>query len=180
VCGNCKKKGHTESDCFASRGRKEEEALEWWKKRFGGGKGKEKETKNKAANVAEEKESTDDKNYAFLVDTDDIALVCTSNFYKEALKTGVMSQSIIIYCGTSSHFAPDRGQLINYSQFGQLMAVLCCTRTQQDKNISPNGQMQETHTGYPHKCLLLPAFGIHTHLMHMNDPNWLQGSTRRL
>ena len=106
-CRNCKKKGHTDGDCFAPGGGKEEEAPEWWKKRFGGGKGKEKELNSKTAHVAEEKESNDEANYTFLIDTNNIALVCTSNFHEEALKTGMTPQSIIIDCGASSHFTPD-------------------------------------------------------------------------
>ena len=119
-CGNCKKKGHTEDDCFAPGAGKEQEAPEWWKKRFGGGKGKEKESKSKTAHVAEEKESTDEENYAFLVDNDNIALVCTSDFHEEALKTGMSPQSIIIDCGASSHFTPDRNSLSNYQELTAL------------------------------------------------------------
>jgi len=119
-CGNCKKKGHTNSDCFALGGGKEEEAPEWWKKRFGRGKGKEKESKSKTAHVAEEKESNDEANYAFLIDTDNIALVCTSDFHEEALKTGMTPQSIIIDCGASSHFTPDRNSLTNYQELTAL------------------------------------------------------------
>jgi len=83
-CGNCKKKGHINSNCFAPGGGKEEEAPEWWKKRFSGGKGKEKELKSKTAHIAEEKESNDKANCAFLIDIDHTALVCTSDFHKEA------------------------------------------------------------------------------------------------
>ena len=119
-CGNCKKKGHTEDSCFAPGGGKEQEAPEWWKKRFGSEKGKEKETKSKTAHVAEEERSNDEENYAFLVDTDNIALVCTSDFHEDALKTGITSQSIIIDCGASSHFTPDRNSLSNYQDLTAL------------------------------------------------------------
>ena len=120
-CGNCKKKGHTDKDCFAPGGGKEGEAPEWWKKKFGSEKGKEKETKGKTANVAEEKEKeSTEENYAFLIDTDNIALVCTSDFHEEALKTGISSQSIIIDCGASSHFTPDRDKLIDYQELTSL------------------------------------------------------------
>ena len=57
---------------------------------IGDEKGKEKETKGKTANVAEEKESTEE-NYAFLIDTENLALVCTLDFQEEALKTGLSS-----------------------------------------------------------------------------------------
>ena len=116
-CGNCKRKGHTDESCFAPGGGKEKEAPEWWKKKFGGEKGKEKETKN--ASVAEEKESTEE-NYAFLIDTDNVALVCTSNFHEEALKTGISSPSIIIDCGASSHFTPNRDKLSDYQELATL------------------------------------------------------------
>jgi len=68
------------------------------------------------AHVAEGKESNDEENYAFLIDTDNIALVCTSDFQEEALKTRISSQSIIIDCSASSHFTPDRDKLVDYQE----------------------------------------------------------------
>ena len=119
-CGNCKKKGHTDEDCFAPGGGKEKEAPEWWKKKFGKGKEKESKGKSPAANVAEDKEPNTEENYAFLIDSDDVALVCTSDFHEEALKTGIAPRSIIIDCGASSHFTPDRDNLTNYQELSDI------------------------------------------------------------
>ena len=85
--------------------------------------------KSKTAHVAEEKESNNEENYAFLVNTDNIALVCTSDFHEEALKTGMAPQSIIIDCGASSHFMPDQNSLTNYQELTALPICAADSRT---------------------------------------------------
>ncbi len=128
-CGNCKKKGHTEDNCFALGGGKESEAPDWWKERFGKGKKSESKGKSSSANVAEDKKPDAEEDYAFLIDSDDIALVCTSDFHEEAFKAGLTSPSIIIDCGASQH-TPNSGSRQPY---------ICCAWTRQDENTFPNG-----------------------------------------
>ncbi|KAF8816597.1 hypothetical protein BYT27DRAFT_7076612 [Phlegmacium glaucopus] len=47
-CSNCKKKGHTDDNCFEKGGGKEHKAPDWWKEK----KKKSQATKGKSANVA--------------------------------------------------------------------------------------------------------------------------------
>ena len=128
-CGNCKKKGHTEDNCFALGGGKESEATDWWKERFGKGKKSESKGKSSSANVAEDKKPDAEEDYAFLIDSDDIALVCTSDFHEEAFKAGLTSPSIIIDCGASSHFTPDRDKLFDYEKLSTLPIRAADSRT---------------------------------------------------
>ena len=65
-------------------------------------------------------EADTEEDYAFLIDSDDIALVCTSDFHEEAFKAGLTSPSIIIDCGASSHFTPDRDKLFDYEKLSTL------------------------------------------------------------
>jgi hypothetical protein len=79
-CGNCKRKGHSEGDCFWPGGGKEGDAPEWWEEKFGKGRKTESEDKSPIVNAV------DEEMYAFLVDIDDVALVCTSDFQDGALE----------------------------------------------------------------------------------------------
>jgi hypothetical protein len=88
-CDNCNFSGHTSDKCFAPGGGREKEAPEWWKEKYGKGKQAKLKGKSLAANVAEDKESNMEENYAFLIDSEDVALVCTSDFHEEALRTGI-------------------------------------------------------------------------------------------
>ena len=97
-CKNCKKKGHTKENCFTKGKGKEGKAPDWWKKKFG-----KDESKGTAANTVEKKE----ENVAFLIYTENFALVVTSDFQEEALTTGNAKHGTIIDCGASNHFSPE-------------------------------------------------------------------------
>ncbi|TFK38537.1 hypothetical protein BDQ12DRAFT_577994, partial [Crucibulum laeve] len=99
-CENCKKKGHLKGDCFAKGGGKENEAPDWWKK------------KTKSANVADKNES-DNKNYAFLVYGLSLDINKPNN---SPPNDNIENHGIIIDCGASSHFLPDRSKLLNYQE----------------------------------------------------------------
>lgn len=127
-CGNCRKKGHTDENCFAPGGGKEKEAPEWWKKKFGDEKGKEKEMKGKTANVAEEKESTEE-NYAFLIDTENLVLVCTSDFQEEASRLAYRPEASLliavpVHISHQIEINLKTTRSLQHFQFGQPMAVL--------------------------------------------------------
>ena len=66
-CGNCKKKGHTEDNCFAKGGGKADQAPDWWKER------QEKAKANKGKGSKGSKESAqaacshkEEENFVFL------------------------------------------------------------------------------------------------------------------
>lgn len=117
-CDNCNKDGHTKESCFAKGGGKEHDAPEWWKKKVAK-KDSGSEKKEKAnANVADQEE------YAFLVHgltkeiaedvEEEYAFVVTSDFAEYAQTANSIHTGIIIDCGASTHFTPDRESLINY------------------------------------------------------------------
>jgi len=115
-CTNCDKPGHTKDQCYAPGGGKEKEAPEWYRKR----QKKEKEASS-SANAAEKSE-TSDENYAMLafIDEPSTALSITSDFQAEAKAEAHLvsqkSRGVIIDCGASNHFTPDRHKLLNYTE----------------------------------------------------------------
>ena len=105
-CTNCKRKRHVKETCFTKRGGKEHDVLDWWK---------EKKEPEKSANMAS-KDSKQDNNYALLTipaEDANFALVVTSehNHQAHAIASSI---GIIIDCGTSSHFSPDRTKFLDY------------------------------------------------------------------
>ncbi|KAF8804227.1 hypothetical protein BYT27DRAFT_7107843, partial [Phlegmacium glaucopus] len=116
-CSNCKKKGHTDDNCFEKGGGKEHEAPDWWKEK----KKKSQATKGKSANVVNEKSNiVDDEsdNYAMLtynLPDNSTALVCTSDFQHEA-HAASKSNGLILNTGASSHFSPERSRFLNYKE----------------------------------------------------------------
>lgn len=121
-CKNCNKKGHVESDCFAKGGGKADSPPDWWKERMA----KAKQKSDKSANVADKNSNNEDEdNYALVAinaeeNTDDditnVALVITTRHDHHDAHAVSKSVGIIVDCGASSHFSPDRENFINYHQ----------------------------------------------------------------
>jgi len=114
-CTNCKLDGHVKEDCYAKGGGQEASAPDWWKR-----KQERKKRGKSTANVAEEVTEEDPDDYAFTatlpVDEDpNIALTATSDF-RELHADQKPSCGIIIDCGASRHFSPDRAKFINYRE----------------------------------------------------------------
>jgi len=118
-CTNCKLKGHTNDNCFAKGGGKEHEAPDWWKQKQ---EAKSKETKKETANTATSS-SSKCENHAYVTvgptdfvpidDKDFASLVITSGHNHEAY--GISSSTdLIVDCGTSSHFSPDKFKFVNF------------------------------------------------------------------
>ena len=118
-CTNCKIKGHTSENCFAKGGGKEHQAPDWWKQKQ---EAKGKETKKmESANAAAES-SSKPENHAYLTvgltdsvppNDEDTALVITSGHNHEAYGVSP-STDLIVDCGASSHFSPDKFKFINF------------------------------------------------------------------
>ena len=112
---NCKRKGHMQDQCYEKGGGKEAEAPDWWKEK------KKQSAKGKSANAAVEKSddnSNDSDNHAMLtyrLPDNSSTLQCTSNFKHEAHAVYTYN-GIILDCGASSHFTPDKNKLINYQK----------------------------------------------------------------
>ncbi|KIL66130.1 hypothetical protein M378DRAFT_75683, partial [Amanita muscaria Koide BX008] len=94
-CSNCKRSGHTKEDCYRKGGGKEGQAP--WDKR-------KKEEAN--ANAA----STED------ADSEDVSLAvtCSPTEPLEALGATPEVNNIIIDCGATRHFTPNRSDLLNF------------------------------------------------------------------
>jgi len=119
-CTNCKRKGHIKETCFAKGGGKEHDVPDLWKEKLA----KEKKEPEKSANMAS-KDSKQDDNYALLTipaedashteDAEDanFALVVTSGHDHQAHAIA-SSVGVIINCGASSHFSPDRSKFLDY------------------------------------------------------------------
>jgi hypothetical protein len=117
---NCKsQRGHTIEDCFAKGGGKEHEAPDWFKKRQ---EAKAKETKKESANSAAETSSKRENHAYVTVGPTDLihqdeeastALVITSGHNHEAFGVSP-STDLIVDCGASSHFSPDKSKFINF------------------------------------------------------------------
>ena len=118
-CTNCKLNGHTNDNCFAKEGGKEHEALDWWKLKQ---EAKSKEPKKETANAATASLSKRE-NHAYVtvgptdfvpIDDEDFAsLIITSGHNHKAY--GVSSSTdLIVDCGTSSHFSPDKFKFVNF------------------------------------------------------------------
>jgi hypothetical protein len=118
-CPNCKVKGHTRENCFSKGGGKEHEAPEWWKLKQAA---KAKDPKKESASVAAES-SSKSENHAYVAwgpknfdpPTDEAipALVVTSGHNHEAFGVSQLTD-LIIDCGASSHFSPDKSKLVNF------------------------------------------------------------------
>ena len=113
---NCKRKGHTIEQCWEKGGHKEAEAPEWWKEK------RKQSAKGKSANAAVEKSddnNNDSDNYAMMLTyslpDDPSILQCTSDFKHEA-HAASKSNGIILDCGASSHFSPDKSKFLNYQE----------------------------------------------------------------
>jgi hypothetical protein len=119
-CTNCKLKGHTSENCYAKGGGKEHQAPDWWKQKQEA-KGKEamkKESVNSAAESSSKRE-----NHAYITisplktasqdDRSSTALVVTSGHNHEAFGVSA-STDLIIDCGASSHFSPDKSKFVNF------------------------------------------------------------------
>jgi hypothetical protein len=118
-CTNCKKKGHTKENCFAKGGGKADQAPDWWKERQQ--KAKEKKELTESANIINDNSA--EENFAFLAidsanshsedENTPAALVVTSGHNHEAYAVSP-SAGVIVDCGASSHFSPDRSKFVNY------------------------------------------------------------------
>jgi len=113
-------KGHTNDHCFAKGGGKEHEAPDWWKQKQ---EAKAKETKkSESANVSTASSSKCENHAYVTVGPADFvpldnkgfdSLVITSGHNHEAY--GVSSSTdLIVDCGASSHFSPDKFKFINF------------------------------------------------------------------
>ncbi len=119
-CSNFKMKGHTDDNCFSKGRGKEHEAPNWWKQKQ---EAKAKEMKKtESANMAA-RSSSKCENHAYLtvgltdfvpLDNEDFDyLVITSGHNHEAY--GVSSSTdLIVDCGASSHFSPDKFKFVNF------------------------------------------------------------------
>jgi hypothetical protein len=118
---NCKKKGHTNDNCWEKGGGKESEAPDWWKKlKEKSEEKKKKSEKGKTANATEKSDDADDEpeNFAMLsysIPKDPSTLECTSDFQHEA-HTASQSNGTILDCGASTHFSPEKSKLLNYQE----------------------------------------------------------------
>jgi len=119
-CTNCKRTGHVKETCFAKGGRQENDVLDWWREKQAV---REKKGSEKTANAASQESAKDkDDNYALLTipagDTfpnENFALVVTSGHDHQAHAISP-STGIIIDCGASSHFSPDRSKFLDYEE----------------------------------------------------------------
>ncbi len=118
-CTNCKLKGHTNEKCFAKGGGMEHQAPDWWKQKQ---EAKSKEPKKESANAATAS-SSKGENHAYVTvgptdfvpldDEDFTSFVITSGHNHEAY--GVSSSTdLIVDCGASSHFSPDKFKFVNF------------------------------------------------------------------
>ncbi|KAF9537563.1 hypothetical protein CPC08DRAFT_824701 [Agrocybe pediades] len=119
TCNNCKKKGHSESNCFAEGGGKEKEAPEWWKKKFGKDKG------TVSANVAEQSEV----NHSFIAYLDTPPPPDPNRNRESPAEVHILTNpqqcpSIIIDCGATNHFTSDRQRLIEYQSITPVNIVV--------------------------------------------------------
>ena len=119
---NCKsQRGHTIKECFTKGGGMEHDIPDWFKKKQ---EARVKKTKKESANSAA-KTSFKCKNHAYIaigpsvviaapqVKETSVALIITSGHDHEAF--GVLpSTDLIVDCGTSSHFSPDKLKFINF------------------------------------------------------------------
>ena len=118
-CTNCKLKGHTKESCFSKGGGKEHEAPDWWKQKQAA---KAKEPKKETANAAESSSKSENhayiamgpKNFDPLVEEASSALVVTSGHNHEAFGVSQLTD-LIIDCGASSHFSPDKSKFVNFT-----------------------------------------------------------------
>ena len=119
-CSNCKLKGHTNDNCFAKGGGKKHQAPDWWKQKQ---EAKAKETKKMESANAAVRISLKCKNHAYVTvgptdfipldDEDFDSLIITSGHNHEA--HGVSSSTdLIVDCGASSHFSPDKSKFTNF------------------------------------------------------------------
>ena len=119
-CTNCKLKGHVKETCFAKGGGQEHDVPDWWKEKQAA---KGKKEPEKSANAAS-KDSMKDDNYALITipagDDSHIedaethfVLVVTSGHDHNAHAVSP-SVGVIIDCGASSHFSPDRSKFLDY------------------------------------------------------------------
>ena len=119
---NCKaQRGHTMEDCFAKEGGKKHEAPDWFKKKQ---EAKAKETKKESANSAAESLSKCENHAYITVSPTDfisvfqdegasVALIITSGHDHKAFSISP-STNLIVDCGASSHFSPDKFKFINF------------------------------------------------------------------
>ena len=118
-CTNCKLKGHTKDSCFSKGGGKEHEAPDWWKQKQAA---KAKEPKKETANAAESSSKSENHAYIVLgpknfdpsVEEATSALVVTSGHNHEAFGVSQLTD-LIIDCGASSHFSPDKSKFVNFT-----------------------------------------------------------------
>jgi len=119
-CSNCKIKGHTDENCFSKGEGKEHEAPDWWKQKQ---EAKAKETKKTESANSAAASSSKCENHAYVTvgpsdfvhldDEDFNSLVITSGHNHEAY--GVSSSTdLIVDCGASSHFSPDKFKFVNF------------------------------------------------------------------
>ncbi len=121
-CSNCKLKGHTNDNCFAKGGGKEHQAPDWWKQKQ---EAKAKETKKTESANAAAGTSSKCENHAYITvgptdfipldDEDFASLVITSGHNHEAYGVST-STDLIIDCGASSHFSPDKFKFVNFEE----------------------------------------------------------------
>ena len=120
-CTNCKRTEHAKETCFSKGGGQENDVPDWWKEKQAA---REKKESEKSANVASKDSAKDkDNNYALITipadatfhveDNKEFALVVTSRHDHQAYAVST-STGVIVYCGTSSHFSPDRSKFLNY------------------------------------------------------------------
>ena len=120
-CTNCKKSGHLKEDCFQKGRGKADNPPDWWKEKVT----KAKEKGNKSVNAAnKESDDKDNNNYAIVAinveneidkDIPNIALIITSGHDHNA-HAALKSTGVIIDCGASSHFSPDKAIFIDYHE----------------------------------------------------------------
>ena len=115
-CTTCKKTGHEKEDCFEKGRGKADNLPDWWKEKVA-------KAKSKTANVAK-KESDNNDNYTIIAisiedesdeDTANLVLVITSGHNHDA-HAASKSAGVIIDCGASSHFSPNKDKFINYCE----------------------------------------------------------------
>jgi len=116
-CTNCDRKGHVKEQCWDVGGGKEGQGPPGW--------GKKKSKKGESANVSQKEKKQTDHNdedesedcamLAFTLPDDPTALICTSDFRHEAHSIS-QNNGIIIDCGASKHFSPERSKFINYEE----------------------------------------------------------------
>jgi len=119
-CTNCKLKGHTSDKCFAKGGGMEHQAPDWWKQKQ---EAKAKETKKLESANAAAQSSSKCENHAYVtvgptdfvpLDNEDFnSFVITSGHNHEAYSVS-SSTDLIVDCGASSHFSPDKFKFVNF------------------------------------------------------------------